>query len=387
MTAPAGRTDERPNARFWTSWRSASLLALAMHWPLPLHLGRDIAQDLGDPLVQAWQVAWDGHALTTQPLSLFQANMFWPLRDSLAFSDALVGYAPAGLIGDGTHAAVVRYDLLFLFAYAMAFAGAYAARAGARCGPRRRDRRGHRVRLRAVAPRAGGPPAHHLQRRDPARARALDRRLPAPRAAQDPGRLARRDVAVLARLLARPAARVPAGGRAAPRSRSAGCAAGARGRRAASRSRRAPGCCASRSSRGCSRGPYMRVLDNHPEAQRTIEDVAAFSGPPVRVSRRVGGQPRLGRRDGAAARRAERRARADAVPRPGDPRARDHGAADRHRDATAGASRARSGRPGAARSCRSASSSTACRGCIRTAGCTSSCRAGRGSACPAGCTR
>jgi len=34
-----------------------------MHWPLPLHLGRDIAQDLGDPLVQAWQIAWDGHAL------------------------------------------------------------------------------------------------------------------------------------------------------------------------------------------------------------------------------------------------------------------------------------------------------------------------------------
>lgn len=103
----------------------AVVLALALHWPLPLHLGRDIAQDLGDPLVQAWQVAWDGHALKTQPLELFQANMFWPLRDSLAFSDALVGYAPAGLVGEGVHAAVARYDLLFLFAYALCFAGAY----------------------------------------------------------------------------------------------------------------------------------------------------------------------------------------------------------------------------------------------------------------------
>src|SRR5918997_621588 len=81
-------------------------LALAMHWPLPLHLGRDIAQDLGDPLVQAGQIAWDGHALAHQPLRLFQANTFWPLPDSLAFSDALVGYAPFGLIGSGTHAAV-----------------------------------------------------------------------------------------------------------------------------------------------------------------------------------------------------------------------------------------------------------------------------------------
>ena len=38
----------------------AVVLAVAMHWPLPLHMGRDIAKDIGDPLVQAWQVASDG---------------------------------------------------------------------------------------------------------------------------------------------------------------------------------------------------------------------------------------------------------------------------------------------------------------------------------------
>src|SRR3954451_20222212 len=100
-------------------------LALAMHWPLPLHIGRDVPRDLGDPLPQAWQVAWDGHALLHQPLDFFQANVFWPLRNSLAFSDALVGYAPFGTIGSGPHAAVVRYDLLFLLAYALAALGAY----------------------------------------------------------------------------------------------------------------------------------------------------------------------------------------------------------------------------------------------------------------------
>jgi hypothetical protein len=100
-------------------------LALAMHWPLPLHIGRDVARDLGDPLPQAWQVAWDGHALLHQPLHFFQANVFWPLKNSLAFSDALIGYAPAGVLGSGPHAAIARYDLLFLFAYALAFLGAY----------------------------------------------------------------------------------------------------------------------------------------------------------------------------------------------------------------------------------------------------------------------
>jgi hypothetical protein len=104
---------------------AAVALALAMHWPLPLHIGRDVPRDLGDPLPQAWQVAWDGHALLHQPLHFFQANVFWPLKNSLAFSDALAGYAPAGVIGSGPHAAIVRYDLLFLFAYALAFFGAY----------------------------------------------------------------------------------------------------------------------------------------------------------------------------------------------------------------------------------------------------------------------
>jgi hypothetical protein len=103
-----------------------ALLAVAMQWPLVLHLGGDVAKDLGDPLAQAWQVAWGGHALLHQPLRFFDSNQFHPLHDTLAFSDALVGYAPAGAIGSGPAAAIARYDLLFLFAYALAFFGAYA---------------------------------------------------------------------------------------------------------------------------------------------------------------------------------------------------------------------------------------------------------------------
>ncbi len=104
---------------------AAVLLALLMFWPLPLHLGRDMPLDLGDPLPQSWQVAWDGHALAHQPLEFFQSNQFWPLRNSLAFSDALIGYTPFGLVGRGPEAAVARYDVLFLLAFALAFAGAY----------------------------------------------------------------------------------------------------------------------------------------------------------------------------------------------------------------------------------------------------------------------
>jgi hypothetical protein len=103
----------------------AALLALVVHWPLPLHLADAFPRDLGDPIVQAWQVAWGGHALIHQPLHFFDANQYWPLKDTLAFSDALIGYAPTGLIGRGVEATTIRYNLLFLFAYALAFAGAY----------------------------------------------------------------------------------------------------------------------------------------------------------------------------------------------------------------------------------------------------------------------
>lgn len=104
---------------------AAVVLSIAVTWPLALGLGTKIARDPLDSGVQAWEVAWDGYAVTHQPLHLFEANAFWPNHDALAFADALIGYAPAGMIGSGAHAALVRYNLLVLFSYALAFLGAY----------------------------------------------------------------------------------------------------------------------------------------------------------------------------------------------------------------------------------------------------------------------
>jgi hypothetical protein len=70
-------------------------------------------------------VAWNGHVLIDRPLDLFQSNRFWPLSDTLAYSDALVGYAPAGLVGEGPQDAIGRHNVLFLCAYALALLGAY----------------------------------------------------------------------------------------------------------------------------------------------------------------------------------------------------------------------------------------------------------------------
>ena len=121
--APSPRLDRGLIAKLAAT---SALIAVAMTWPIAANLRRSIPQDLGDPLLQAWQVGWGGHALTHQPLDYFQSNTFHPLPDSLAFSDALIGYAPIGaLFGSGPTSALAAYNVLFLFAYALAFAGAF----------------------------------------------------------------------------------------------------------------------------------------------------------------------------------------------------------------------------------------------------------------------
>lgn len=104
---------------------AAIALAVLTSWPLVLHLPSRIAPDLGDPVRTAWQVAWVGHAMLHDPLHLFDANAFYPHPLSLAFSDSLLGYGPAAFIGHGTVAALVRYNLLFLWAWSLCFVGAY----------------------------------------------------------------------------------------------------------------------------------------------------------------------------------------------------------------------------------------------------------------------
>ena len=100
-------------------------IAVIQFFPLVTHLSSHIATDLGDPLSQSWQIAWGGHALIHQPLSFWQSNQFWPAKDTLAFSDALVGLAPFGMLGGGAAGAIRNYNLALLFAFSLAFVAVY----------------------------------------------------------------------------------------------------------------------------------------------------------------------------------------------------------------------------------------------------------------------
>ncbi|MGC5659077.1 hypothetical protein ACN261_01485 [Micromonospora sp. WMMD723] len=104
----------------------ALLLAVVLTWPTLRDPASTIPQDTGDPTLQAWQVAWGGHALLTNPLQVWHSNTFYPEPYTYAYSDTLLGYAPFGMIGDGPVAAVIRYNLLYLLTHALALFGAYA---------------------------------------------------------------------------------------------------------------------------------------------------------------------------------------------------------------------------------------------------------------------
>jgi hypothetical protein len=67
------------------------VLSVAMTWPLAANLDRAIS-DPGDPFVGSWVLDWDAYA-TAHALPLFQANAFFPAKDSLALSEHSYGIA------------------------------------------------------------------------------------------------------------------------------------------------------------------------------------------------------------------------------------------------------------------------------------------------------
>ncbi|MCZ7438758.1 hypothetical protein O7598_20265 [Micromonospora sp. WMMC241] len=122
---PVGRR-RRPRLEWILATLASLLLAVGLTWPTLRHPATTIPGDLGDPTLQAWQVAWSGHALLSNPLGLWHSNTFYPERYTYAYSDTLLGYAPIGMLGSGFEAAVVRYNVLYVLLHALAFLGAYA---------------------------------------------------------------------------------------------------------------------------------------------------------------------------------------------------------------------------------------------------------------------
>jgi hypothetical protein len=89
-------------------------LAVAMSWPLataPATLG---VMDRPDGRLNAWILAWDVHALAHTPARLFQAPIFHPLPDALAFSENLLVPAVLAAPAIALSGPVLGYNLVLL---------------------------------------------------------------------------------------------------------------------------------------------------------------------------------------------------------------------------------------------------------------------------------
>jgi hypothetical protein len=105
----------------------ALLLAVAHTWPLATAPWRHSLNYNGDVMLNEWIVAWIQHQLPRAPLALFQANIFHPAPDALAFSEplivpALLGW-PVRLLGGSP---VLVHNVLLIAGLALTMLGAYA---------------------------------------------------------------------------------------------------------------------------------------------------------------------------------------------------------------------------------------------------------------------
>jgi hypothetical protein len=68
------------------------ILTSIMTWPWVIHL-RNACSDPGDPYLHSYVMWWDYHQTFADPLRLFQANIFYPLPYTLAFTEHDYGIA------------------------------------------------------------------------------------------------------------------------------------------------------------------------------------------------------------------------------------------------------------------------------------------------------
>jgi hypothetical protein len=72
-----------------------SVLTFVMALPFSLHPGSRLLVDAPDTHLFLWTLAWEAHALVSQPLAMFDGNFYYPYDNTLAWSENIIG---SGLI-------------------------------------------------------------------------------------------------------------------------------------------------------------------------------------------------------------------------------------------------------------------------------------------------
>lgn len=109
------------------------VITLVATWPLTAGLGRDVAWDLGDPVLNMWTLAWDCEQIraiaggdVSRARAFFDANIFYPAPVTLAYSEHLFAQAiqicPVYVVSGNP---ILSYNLLFLSTFVLCGLGMY----------------------------------------------------------------------------------------------------------------------------------------------------------------------------------------------------------------------------------------------------------------------
>jgi hypothetical protein len=103
-----------------------SLLTIVMTWPQAAKLQTHVASHF-DSYFSMWRLTWIAHQLPIAPTRLFQGNIFYPQRLTLALSDPIVipGLVAAPFLWSGVPA-VTTYNLLILGSFVLSGVAAWA---------------------------------------------------------------------------------------------------------------------------------------------------------------------------------------------------------------------------------------------------------------------
>src|SRR5262249_41651521 len=105
---------------------AGALLTSVFTYPIAFKLGHVGRVDNGDGMLSIWNVAWVARTLAVDPLHVFDANIFYPHRGTLAYSESNLG---AGVLAMPVYWATrnpyAAHNFVFLLSFVLSGAGAY----------------------------------------------------------------------------------------------------------------------------------------------------------------------------------------------------------------------------------------------------------------------
>jgi hypothetical protein len=115
------------------SWRELAIVVLgfgavtvALTWPLIQHVGSAGRTDNGDGRISIWNVAWVARAMVRDPMHVFDANIFYPHKGTLAYSETNLG---AGVLAIPVYWATrnpyAAHNFVLLLSFVLSAAGTY----------------------------------------------------------------------------------------------------------------------------------------------------------------------------------------------------------------------------------------------------------------------